>query len=95
MISENKMLVFGLDEPKTYCPTPVIVILPAPSQGEPQYYGPFENGDVAQQWISKQPNYLRFGIIPLRNTERDRPNSDDWYFVRSDDDFDAPTVRSQ
>lgn len=95
MISENKMLVFGLDEPKTYCPTPVIVILSTAPNTPHQYYGPFENGDVAQQWISKQPNYLRFGIIPLRNTERDRPNNDDWYFVHSDDDFDAPTVRSQ
>ena len=71
-------------------PTPVILLLPAPLQGEPQYYGAFENGKVAKEWISRQPSYLRFVIISLRNPDRARPNSEDWYFVHGESDFDKP-----
>ncbi len=70
--------------------TQVILLLPAPSQGEEQYYGVFENGIIAKEWISKQPSYLRFTIIPLRNPDRARPNSEDWYYVRGESDFDKP-----
>ena len=70
--------------------TQVILLLPAPLQGEPQYYGAFENGKVAKEWISRQPSYLRFVIISLRNPDRARPNSEDWYFVHGESDFDKP-----
>ena len=70
--------------------TPVILLLPAPMQGTEQYYGPFENGIIAKEWISRQPSYLRFTIIPLRNPDRARPDSNDWYFVQGESDFDKP-----
>ena len=36
------------------------------------------------------PAPLRFLIISLRNPDRARPNSEDWYFVHGESDFDKP-----
>ncbi len=99
------MKVIGLDNPESdssmvsRCPTPCILMLKTGMNSTQQFYGAFANGDVAHEWISRQPSYLRFMLIPLRHIDRDRQTQDDWYFPDRDGteiDFDPPSVvRSQ
>lgn len=89
------MKVFGLDIPKKYkfCPTPCILLLKTGADSTQQFYGPFANEEVAYQWITGQPEYLQFSVIPLRNLDRDRRTIDDWYSPDKDEseaDFDPP-----
>lgn len=91
------MKVFGLVIPKKpeYCPTPCILLLRTGMDSSQQFYGPFANGEVAHQWIEKQPPYLKFGVIPLRNIDRKRSDIDDWYNPDrdySEADFDPPEI---
>lgn len=45
-----------------------------------RYFGPFENGQEATDWMGEQPSSVRISFIPLRNP----------YIVRSVDDFYNP-----
>ena len=73
------------DSIREHFPTPVILAL----ANSNQYYGVFDNGTQAVEWMDKQPlnMRLRFEIFSLRTINKSRPNSSDWYDCETDDEF--------
>jgi KaiC/GvpD/RAD55 family RecA-like ATPase len=64
----------------------VLQLVTAPYAPE-QHYGVFDSMYEAQQWIEKQPQELKFNLIFVRNKQRYRPKSSDWYYQMDDKDF--------
>lgn len=73
------------DSIRQYFPTPVILAL----ANSNQYYGVFDNGAQAVEWMDKQPlnMRLRFEILSLRTINKLRPSASDWYDCETDDEF--------
>lgn len=79
------MIVFDPpDDSPLATSVPCIVELSVGGGVEHRWYGPFACLIDARDWCAKQrPSH--FQIIPLRRTDRDRSQNDDWYLTHYDD----------